>query len=271
MTGRSVGCACCSQASTRWASKEVLGAGVQSVKPSRLFRTLVAILLSATLGSVLASQSVAGAANQHGSHAKRTIHHQRTVHHGRAVHHGHAVHDRRDHRSRHGERGKASVLSSSVGVVTVVPSPSTIEATATYTINFSVAGALTAGTGTITIDTIVGAPSTVLPSPASDYKVNDTTTSAGTGTVSVPPTLTSGLATVTFVVPRGIKAGDALSLVVSGVTNPATVSNSDTLSVSTSSDTVPVTSAPYAISASSDQLHPDNRNLLSESERQRTL
>ena len=72
----------------------MLGAGIESVEPSRLFRILVALSVSLTLGAVFASQGPAGAT------VRRPIHHARLVHHGRAIHHhshGHRIH-RRVHR-----------------------------------------------------------------------------------------------------------------------------------------------------------------------------
>lgn len=62
--------------------------------------------------------------------------------------------------------------------------------------------------------------------------------------------LTEGPATFTFAVRDPISAGDTLALTLSNVTNPSTVSSSDTISVATSSDTVPASSPAYAITAS---------------------
>ncbi|MGO9750197.1 MAG: beta strand repeat-containing protein [Solirubrobacteraceae bacterium] len=151
-----------------------------------------------------------------------------------------------------------AITSSGAGAVSVSPSPSTAGATSQYTIGFLTAAALSGGTDTITIDASGGAPSTVFPSEAGDYLINDLTDSAGSGTVSNSPTFTNGAETVTVVVPSNIAAGDAVSLVITGVTNPASASPSTTLALFTSQHTTPITSGAYAITASPVTIGPVN-------------
>ncbi|MGC8513593.1 MAG: protease pro-enzyme activation domain-containing protein, partial [Acidimicrobiales bacterium] len=105
----------------------------------------------------------------------------------------------------------------------------------TWTYNFTTStnGDLTNGAGTITL----AAPSgTVFPSTASDYTVNDTT--AATVAVGNPAN------TVTVTVPAAIGGSSAVSVVASGVTNPAAGADpASDFTVATSADT---TSTPAA-------------------------
>ena len=98
---------------------------------------------------------------------------------------------------------------------------------ATWTVGFttSASGALAIG-GTITIN----APaSTTFPSAASAYKVNGTT-------VTATPTTAAG--TVTIATPVAVGNSSAISVVITGVTNPAVGTYANTsFSVSTSADT----------------------------------
>ncbi len=107
-------------------------------------------------------------------------------------------------------------------------SSSVSAVSATWTVDFttSASGALAIG-GTITIN----APaSTTFPSAASAYKVNGTT-------VTATPTTAAG--TVTIATPVAVGNSSAISVVITGVTNPAAGSYaSSSFSVSTSADTV---------------------------------
>jgi hypothetical protein len=111
---------------------------------------------------------------------------------------------------------------------------------------------LKAGSGTITLSADGGELGTVFPSAAGDYTITDATDSAGSGTVSTAPSLSGADATVTFTVPKAIKASASLTVAVSGVLNPPLASSSQTISVSTSADTGAVASSTYSITASAD-------------------
>ncbi len=127
-----------------------------------------------------------------------------------------------------GLKGHALPQASSVGSVSFAPSDRQGAVSATWTIGFttSASGALAIG-GTITIN----APaSTTFPSAASAYKVNSTT-------VTATPTTAAG--TVTIATPVAVGNSSAISVVITGVTNPAAGSYaSSSFSVSTSADTV---------------------------------
>ncbi len=161
----------------------------------------------------------------------------------------------------------ALAASSSVTAATVSLSSSAAAAHATYTIGFSTSatGAIAAG-GTITL---VAPPGTVLPgNNCNDYSLTDLTTSSGSfvpcaggvsETYGLPGLPIYGFqshsgAAVTITVPNAINAGDALSLVVGGVVNPA--AGPDTLSVSTSADVAPATSGTYAITSAASVTQP---------------
>jgi hypothetical protein len=106
-----------------------------------------------------------------------------------------------------------------------------VSATWTVGLTTSASGALAIG-GTITIN----APaSTTFPSAASAYKVNGTT-------VTATPTTAAG--TVTIATPVAVGDSSAISVVLTGVTNPAagTYANSS-FSISTSADTAASTPA----------------------------
>ncbi len=148
--------------------------------------------------------------------------------------------------------GVGIAAASSVSSVSVTVSPSTAGSSATYTIKFTATSALSAGSGTVTFDAHTGAVGTVFPATASDYVITDSTHSSGSGTVTATPTLSNSNATTTFKVPKAITAGDALSVAVSAVTNPATANASATLAVSTSANTTAVTSPSYAITNAAD-------------------
>jgi hypothetical protein len=126
-----------------------------------------------------------------------------------------------------GLKGHALPQASSVGSVSFVPSDRQGAASANWTVGFttSASGALAIG-GTITIN----APaSTTFPSAASAYKVNGTT-------VTATPTTAAG--TVTIATPVAVGNSSAISVVITGVTNPTagTYANSS-FSISTSADT----------------------------------
>src|ERR1039458_7722383 len=126
-----------------------------------------------------------------------------------------------------GLKGHALPQASSVGSVSFAPSDRQEAVSATWTVGFttSASGALAIG-GTITIN----APSTTtFSSAASAYKVNGTT-------VTATPTTAAG--TVTIATPVAVGNSSAISVVLTGVTNPAagTYANSS-FSVSTSVDT----------------------------------
>ena len=119
-----------------------------------------------------------------------------------------------------------------VSAVTVTPSAALAGATSNYTIGFTTATALVINADTITI---VGPTGTVFPAGAGAYSVNGTAS-------NVAPTVTGS--SVTFITHVAAAAG-AVSVVITGVTNPA--GGSKTLTVSTSEDSIPVTSPAYVI------------------------
>ncbi len=119
------------------------------------------------------------------------------------------------------------------------PTPATPGTSATYSVGFttSATGALAAGSGTITLS--VASSGTVFPSAASDYTVGGTAVSTVTG---------GGTSAVTITTPIAIGNSSAVKVAISSVTNPS--SGNYTLAVNTSSDTVPVDTASYAIGSS---------------------
>ena len=126
-----------------------------------------------------------------------------------------------------GLKGHALPQASSVGSVSFAPSDRQGAGSATWTVGFttSASGALAIG-GTITIN----APaSTTFPSAASAYKLNGTTATA-------TPTTAAG--TVTIATPMAVGDSSAISVVITGLTNPAAGTYANTaFSVSTSADT----------------------------------
>ncbi len=135
----------------------------------------------------------------------------------------------------------ATPASAATSVTSVTgPSPSTNVAgmQGIYSVGFttSTSGALTGGTGTVTL----AAPSgTVFPSAASGYLVNGTAVTTISGGAS---------ATVTITIPTSITIGTstAVTVVANGVTNPA-AGTGDVIAVSTSSDTGAVDTPAYSI------------------------
>jgi large repetitive protein len=136
----------------------------------------------------------------------------------------------------------------------------------TYTIGFitSSTGAVPAG-GSITL---LAPSGTIWPDlrTTNAYVLTDSTTSSGSFTNASSTSFGdpgtniynwidgNRGAAVTIVIPNAINAGDHLSLVVSNVVNPA--AGSDTLAVSTSSDTEPSTSASYTVSSAAQVSQP---------------
>ena len=102
-------------------------------------------------------------------------------------------------------------FASGVTAVTVSPSSNASGQAATWTIGFaaSASGALTTGTGSVTV---TAPSSTTFPSAPGDYTVN------GVIATSVP---SAGAGTATIDVPVAVAAGTPVTVVVSHVTNPA--------------------------------------------------
>ena len=132
---------------------------------------------------------------------------------------------------------------STVDTVTASPSSFVAGAVATYTVNFntSATGALGIGVGTITLS---GHAGTQFPLTASDYTVNG-------NPVTLLPTH-SASNNVTIVTPIVVNSSSFVA-VTAGTSNTArntTTAGSDTISVSSSSDTTPTFSnPPYTIVA----------------------
>ena len=128
--------------------------------------------------------------------------------------------------------------------VTVTTSPA-VGARAGYTVAFttSATGGLSAAAGSTV--TMVFPAGTGLGS-LSSATLKDTTTGQQVGFAN-----SSSTTTLTFVFFGGavVNAGDGVSADVEGAVNPATASSTDTVTVSTSSDTTPVVSSHYAIVA----------------------
>ncbi len=137
------------------------------------------------------------------------------------------------------------------GAATAVSSPtislSSYGAGATsvmYTLGFTTSstGALTAGSGTITLNLPTG---TTLPAASSNaYTVNPNNAGAQTAT-SV--TVSGSQAVITT--PVAVADATPVTVTITGVTNPSTVSGTDQASISTSSDTAAALTAAYAITS----------------------
>jgi len=139
------------------------------------------------------------------------------------------------------------ITTSQVQPATVTPSPSTQSNYAEYTVAFNVGagGALTAGSGTITIVFPTG---TTVPS---FIAANNVTINGAYLTTS--PTVNSG--TVTLTTPVNVANNGSVSVVLSAdaqITNPATVSTGYTAQVYTSTEPTSVASLAYAITAATD-------------------
>ncbi len=137
----------------------------------------------------------------------------------------------------------AASAATAVTAVSVSATPFTPGATATYTISFrtSPTGALTIGSGQITVSGFNG----TLPSLNTDYTVD----SAGKSAVATA--VSGGGSTVTITSPVAVKAstlGTIVTVTVAGVTNPSPgVPTNYTASVFTSADTTPTASGSYTI------------------------
>jgi hypothetical protein len=132
----------------------------------------------------------------------------------------------------------------STPAVTVTTSPAA-SARAGYTVAFttSATGGLSNAAGsTVTIIFPAGTGLSSLKSA----NLTDTTTGQTVGIAN-----NSSTTTLTFFLSGGsvVHAGDAVSADVEAAVNPATASSTDTVTVSTSSDTTPVVSSHYAIAA----------------------
>ncbi len=143
--------------------------------------------------------------------------------------------------ARSGLAAAVAPVGTAVSGVNLTPSTAVQGATAQYTISFttSAAGALTAGSGTITL----GLPSgQTFPATLSDWTVD------GQHPVSVTPQGSGNSSSLVLAVPANIAASSQVNIVVSNVTNPP--AGSYILTVSTSSDVLP-SGMGYAIAAPS--------------------
>jgi hypothetical protein len=118
----------------------------------------------------------------------------------------------------------AITVSEAAGI-SVTTSPATVGSLSTYTISNIVvgsAGVLAGQPITISTTTEPGTD-TVFPNNVLDYVITDTTTAAGSGTVSAPVPLTGGGSnTVTIDSPKALTAGDIISITIEDVINPTT-------------------------------------------------
>ena len=111
--------------------------------------------------------------------------------------------------------------SGSRGVLVSV-SPSTTGSLATYTMSDLRASApLAGGTSTVTVQ---APPGTVFPNSPGSYTVQDSTSPAGSGTVSAPLS-GGGTNNVTITVPATINAGDILVITIEDAINPSSAGN----------------------------------------------
>ena len=140
---------------------------------------------------------------------------------------------------------------SEVGTPSVSVSPAKAGSVSTWTVSFVAKTALAGGSGTVTL-AVGGEPGTVMPATASDYVVTDLTNASGSGTVTAAPALSDASSQVTVVLPASTSAKDKLKLAISGVTDPPAPTSVETVTVETSGDTTPATSAAFSIKASAD-------------------
>lgn len=145
--------------------------------------------------------------------------------------------------------GAGDASASAVSNITVSVSATTAGQPSTYTVRFKATTALASGVGTVTLSAD-GGTGTIFPSGAGQYVVTDQKSgaSATASTVSV----SGGVSATTVTVPVVVAAGDTVKVVVTGVGNPALASTTQTLSVTTSSDTTAAQSPAYTITASAD-------------------
>jgi hypothetical protein len=133
--------------------------------------------------------------------------------------------------------------------VSVVLSPSTAGATASYDVHFttSVTGALASGDA-ITLSAPAG---TIFPRNSANYTVLDDFFS-GSSLAASPVSVGSSGNSVTIGLAGPVPAGDPVEVRVSGVKNPGTA-GPEQLSVTTTSDPRTATSLPYSVTAASGQ------------------
>jgi hypothetical protein len=118
----------------------------------------------------------------------------------------------------------AITVSEAAGI-SVTASPATVGSLSTYTISNIVVGSagVLAGQAITIATTTEPGTDTVFPNNVLDYVITDTTTAAGSGTVSAPVPLTGGgTNTVTIDSPKALVAGDIISITVNDVINPTT-------------------------------------------------
>ena len=131
---------------------------------------------------------------------------------------------------------------------------STEAATATdvtYTVGLTTStttGAIPAG-GTISLV----APQGTLWPGSGNYAITDSTTPTGSGSGQSVTTVDNGAA-VTLGVPHAIDAGDALSIVITGVVNPG--AGTGAITISTSNDETPVSTPAYTITSATSVTEP---------------
>jgi hypothetical protein len=112
----------------------------------------------------------------------------------------------------------------------LVLSSTAISSSTSYTVTFN-ANAGLAASGTVTFNAPLG---TVFPaSTGSNYVVNAVAATAVVGSPSSTVVITASSAMA------AVSAGGAVTVTIQGVTNSSTVSSTDTLSISTSSDKIP--------------------------------
>ena len=127
-----------------------------------------------------------------------------------------------------------------VTAVAAAPLPLTALGASTYTVGFTAATALVAGSDTITI----ASAGTTFPGVSSNiYTVKD-----GVSTATAVSVGAVGANTVTITTPVTVTAGSAVVVVITGVTNPGI--GAHTLNVSTSQDSTTVASNSYTLATS---------------------
>ena len=134
-----------------------------------------------------------------------------------------------------------AVSSPTVALSTTAASATNVTYTAFFTTSST--GALAADYSTI----VLAAPAGTVFSSTSTYSIEDVTTSTQCGLNNWVPS--NGGATVTLTIAGSctVAAGDAMQVIAYGVSNPTTTSTGNTLSISTSSDTVQAQTNTYAI------------------------
>ena len=115
-------------------------------------------------------------------------------------------------------------VSSSVGV-TVAVSPTTPGALATYTVSGAHASAAIIGGSEITLSVVTPTPptGTVLPDSGADYTLTDSTTTTGSGGLTL--VTYNSHDSVTLAVPNAINSGDMLTFTIDDVINPPLAGN----------------------------------------------